>query len=393
MKNETVYRVAVIILAVLVCAAAAVFFALYSSYNTLREDFVSYRSKVALAGDGSSQDLSSLRMELAAAEQARQILEDRIAQLESSSQTDGLDELKEQLNEKDRQIAALKSDLRAAGQGYSVNLTEQIRITSEITEIAGSAPQNAYVKNLRTEQGVPVTDENGEPIYDTVITSPVISVSYRDLNHGFCWTFNERAVFPAGGIEKPALALGLLSQAYLEHEKELAGSGYRPALDLNELIDGDSASSLIAKMLRSGDSEAYSVLVGKYGQDYVTDTLSMYGITQNGDAFTVTAEKACALFVSLYTVAEKAFDPCREAMEALIESDHSVVTGMGFSSPVAHFFIWGDSVYADLAVVCAEKPFACVILTDMAGGGDRVNACLRSICEKIGALHGNFYTE
>ncbi|MBO4769562.1 MAG: hypothetical protein J5563_02130 [Clostridia bacterium] len=391
-KTEKICRAAVIVLTLLICSAGVLFFVLWSSYGNLREEFASYRSKVALAGENGSDDLSTLRMELRAAEQARALLEKRIAELEDSTESpEELDELKAELEKKDAQISMLVSDLRAAGKGFSVDLSEQLKIVNEIEELIAGAPKNSYVKNLRTEQGVPVTDQNGKPIYDTIVTSPRISVAYYDLSHGFSWDRDGDREYPADGIEMPALALGLLKTALSENQRALSGTGYTASLTLNEDIDGRSASALVADMLRSGDRQAYNALIEKYGASFATDTLALYGIRKSDKGLTMTAKQACAMFSALYETAEKSFGPCRQAYDALLSSDHSVITGMSFSDPVAHFFIWGETTYTDLAVVCGEKPFALSLLTDMAGGGDKVNTFLRGICERVAILHENFY--
>ncbi|MBR6427940.1 MAG: hypothetical protein IKS28_08980 [Clostridia bacterium] len=391
-KTEKICRAAVMILTLLTCSAGVLFFVLWSSYGNLRDEFNSYRSKVALAAGNGSDDLSTLRMELRAAEQARARLEERIAELEGQSEGQAeLDGLRAELDRKNAQISALVSDLRAAGRGFSVDLTEQLKVVNEIEDLIAGAPKNSYVKNLRTEQGVPVTDEKGNAVYDTVVTDPLVSVSYYDLGHGFSWDRDGDREYPADGVELPALALGLLKTALAENGRAASGTGYVPVLTLDEEIDGRPASELVAAMLKSGDSGAYEALAGKYGSSYAADTLALYGIRESGGRLVMTSKQACALFAALYETAETSFPPCRQALDALLTSDHSVITGMSFSDPVAHFFIWGETTYIDLSVVCAEKPFALALLTDMAGGGDRVNAFLRGVCERVGVLHGNFY--
>lgn len=425
--------VSAVLFVLFVCAAVLAAF-LFGMLDRSERNFSDYRKKTDIELSAhektemdSQKSMTTLKNSLQLAEKNREQLESRIAELESEikqmeegfGDTDGLyaslnsqlDALKKTLSEKEAEISGLKKQLDSFGKTYSIDLLAQAELISQLNELIDSgAPLNYAGAG---------TDVLGE--------YPKISVFYQDIDTGYCFSKNADTVFSAEGTLKAAFAMTVLSAASDEkaaYDKKcaelIAKNGadavlpeFDPEYDLGMVFTytEDKAVSgagvikdeefgveythleLLRLLLVYGDCVAYEELKSAYGTAMLRDLSKKIGAdTVRFNIKEASAEDIGKLLGKIYEFTESGAEYAGFMKEAMMSSLHTVMIGQGVApKKVAHKYCWETDGYHDMAIVYGDHPYLLVVMTDMDGGGDDINAYIQSIASLTDKLHDSFY--
>ena len=386
---------------------------------------------------------SELEQRLELAEKTKAELERRIGEAEAELKeletsfgdtdalyaklTSQLAELKASLVTKEEEITSLKEELRTLTGSYGADINEQYRILSELTELLREgAPMNRVETAVLNADGTPALNADGTPLYEVSYVYPRISLYYEDIGRGYRYRYQDSFLYDASSCTMVPYALSILQAASTEQQEYdrklaeyIAANGstdtlpdfdriydlsayftytedkYRPGSGV--IKDGEfgiqyTYEELFEKLVTYQDRVAYAELKSTYGNTlYETLLRSLGTVSLKGENNSATVTDLAAVMKAVYSFTESNATYAGLLGDAMKESVHTVVIGSGVSpKEIAHISGWSESVYHDAAIVYDTHPYVLVIMTDMAEGGDEVNAYLQKLVALIDDLHETF---
>lgn len=448
-SEKAAYTVSLVMLA-LFLSVSILAGVLFSVLASTEDDYASYRTEAEIKlsdlekkKNQMNAKAAELTGQLELAEKTRAELERRIGEAEtelreleeSFGNTDELykrlnDELKalnKSLTEKNEEIAALKQDIDDLSKQSGADLNRQFALLSEIQRLLSEgAPMNRVETPLLHEDGTPIVGADGLPQMEVSYVYPKLSLYYEDIERGYVYRWNADAVYPSSGCEKASFALSVLQAAsaeQAEYDRRLAEyiasngptevlPGFTRKYDLGKIFtyteDKYVAGSGVIKdaefgvqytyeelfrmLLLYGDSVAFHELKATYGTTLHTKLLSTLGTTtMKNNTAKASAGDLSLVMKEIYRFTESGAPYTDFMKENLMNSIHTVMIGYGVSpKKIAHHYGWDEGAYHDMAIVYDTHPYVLVIMSDMDGGGDEVNAYWQKVVSLIDDLHESF---
>ena len=423
-NRKLLYATVIAVLSILLIAVSAVFIITCKVLNGKNGELAEYRAEVEkkLSDAASvSESEATLLAKLKQAEDEKADLTGRIdgmkAELEKlkselnadekyASLQAEIDELELTLAAKNKEIENLKQDILFAGNVSPVDVNLVYGSVKKIEDTIASAP-SVSKRVVRTVEGVPVLDENGEVIYDTAYSPASVSVCYLDIGRGNAYNCGEKTEYQIPGIKNLAYAYAMMyaeingTQDEEENAFSIEGSYVLDKKDVNPgsgVLKSEepgteySYRDLLCYLIKYGDETAFDVLNAKLGSSFVAPALRSIGA--DASLFTegkATAQNVRALLRGLYVLLEGSSPTAVKAKNAF-ETSVCGVTNVNdlFADKIGHFSAAGESGCAEAVVVYAERPYIVVVISDLPYGTKTTSDFFTDLISSLRSLHSSF---
>lgn len=287
----------------------------------------------------------------------------------------------------------------------------------------------------RAKENSPL-DDDGKPLeteidYEAMgYTTPVVALSYRDLERGTSYAYNGDRVYFSASLIKAPYVYALLHQIAqynaikaanptndpnvgktlpketiekydlqrkitVTESMKAEGSGKIKDMDLSGGKEF-TVLELIEYAISVSDNTAFRVLRNEFGYDYFWSVSKALGIESVFTSFNnMTANEACIYLAAIYDFAKEYPTEGGILISLMKRANHQVLIPQAVQNPAnaAHKYGWDADSYHDMAIVYGDAPYAICVMTnfDFAVSDNDINAYIRSLVKEMEAIHQNFY--
>ena len=319
-----------------------------------------------------------------------------------------IEELEKTVKDKEEERKELQKRLAELEEVTSVDINAQLEILNDLEYLLSHPPKRIYTEKTDTGE----KDAQGGIIYREEQKEEDASVAlyYYDLINENSYSFNGDRDFSSASLVKLPYALTLLKAAS-EDKKEHEGEENYVPLGLDTVFVYDSTKKvegsgtiqyrpdgsrftyleLVDYMIKDSDNVAFKKLREVYGTSYIMK----YATESRFDAmrrnfYHMTAKDAGEVMKDVYHFVKTDVNYGGFLRSSLEKAGHTVMVAGALRPKIAlHKYGWDEKAYHDAALVCDDRPFIIVFMSDLEQGGSEVNSYIREVTLKIKELHDN----